>query len=275
MKINLEIDNCHYYAELSQGKSIAIALLPNGEQPNHFGAPACTSDVLVSGDFVGDTKKGGSCNVNQLSIIPHCNGTHTESVSHIVNQLIAVDKAIDDSFFPTVLVSVEPESAELVEEKYIPGLDKDNKVITRITLEKQLTNYSNGQLEGLVIRIIPNEKSKKNRNYDENNYPPFLTNSAMDYLVERKIKHLMVDFPSVDKMFDQGNLSNHRLFWGIELASNEINPNSIINKTITEMVFVDDEISDGFYLCNLKAPKIETDAVPSDPELYKLVLLDN
>ncbi len=45
---------------------------------------------------------------------------------------------------------------------------------------------------------------------------------------------------------------------------------AFINKTITEMVFVDNNIKDGFYLCNLQIPKIKTDAVPSDPQLISL-----
>ena len=92
----------------------------------------------------------------------------------------------------------------------------------------------------------------------------------MSYIVERKITHLLVDFPSVDKMYDDGKLSNHRIFWNVELDSTQISEHSDLNKTITEMVFVDDSISDGTYLCNLQIPKIETDAVPSNPELIKL-----
>ncbi|MDQ7051231.1 MAG: hypothetical protein Q9M92_17585 [Enterobacterales bacterium] len=42
------------------------------------------------------------------------------------------------------------------------------------------------------------------------------------------------------------------------------------HKTISEMVYVDNAIDDGLYLCDLQVPAIETDAVPSRPILYPL-----
>jgi len=270
MKINLTVNDKNYTCDLSLGRSIAITMLPNGEQPNHFGAPECTSETLISGSFIGDTKKNGSCNAKQLTIIPHCNGTHTESVSHIVNLLIPVYQSIKQSFFPCVLLSLEPAVATETSEKYLPFFDDDNKVITKELLENILTQYSDEQLQGLVIRTTPNDSNKKSKIYDKNNYPTYLTNDAMEYLIERKVKHLMVDFPSVDKMYDDGMLSNHRMFWNVKIDDKNLNPESLTNKTITEMIYVDDEIDDGFYLCNLQIPEIETDAVPSRPVLYPL-----
>ncbi len=270
MKINIQIDNQTYSADLSQGKSIAITLLPGGDQPNHFEAPECVSETLVAGDFIGNTNRGGSCNVNQLSIIPHCNGTHTESVSHIVNQLVPVYQAIEDSIFPCILITLQPINARDTDDSYLPCLDGVNRVITRQQLEHSLTEYSDEQLRGLAIRTLPNDIEKKSQIYNNDHYPPFFTNDAMKYLVERKIEHLLVDFPSVDKMFDNGQLTNHRIFWNVIYKDKNLTSGSTINKTISEMVFVDNAIEDGFYLCNLQIPEINTDAVPSRPVLYRL-----
>jgi len=270
MKITIELENKNYTADLNMGRSIAITLLPNGKQPNHFGAPECQSKTLVAGEFVGDTQQGGSCNVNILSIIPHCNGTHTESVSHIVNQPIPVYQTIEKSIFPTVLISVLPNNGEAHDDQYLPHIDQGNSIIVKQQLVNLLKDYTDSQLHGLVIRTLPNSDVKRSVVYDSEHYPPFLTNDAMTYLFERKIKHLMVDFPSVDKMYDQGKLSNHRIFWNVGLDDKNLNEQSTTNKTITEMVFVDQTIEDGFYLCNLQIPEIETDAVPSRPVLYQL-----
>jgi len=270
MKIKLTIDDKNYSADLSDAKSIAITLLPNGDQPSHFGAPACTSETLEGDGFVGDTKRGGSCNVNQLTIIPHCNGTHTESIAHIIDKLIPVSSSIESALFPSVLISVEPVLANSVSDSYVPGFDSDNRVITRQQLELTLEQYSTQQLNGLVIRTLPNSSDKCSSIYGSDNYPTYLTNDAMKYIVEKKIKHLLVDFPSVDKMYDDGKLSNHRIFWSVELDSNKRTKQSEPDKTISEMVYVDDAIEDGTYLCNLQLPKIETDAVPSNPELIRL-----
>lgn len=271
MKISLSINQQDYIADTEQGKSIAITLLPNGLQPNHFGANACTSETLIAGDFIGDTKRGGSCNVNQLTIIPHCNGTHTESVSHIVNQLTPVYQAIDTNFFAAVLISVTPISGRSTSDNYQPSIEPDNLIIDKAMLEKALSGYSNKELTGLIIRTLPNKKNKKSTVYDNEHYPPFITNDGMSYLVERQVKHLMVDFPSVDKMYDEGQLTNHRYFWNVALGDKDLNTHSQTNKTITEMVFIENSIKDGLYLCNLQVAKIETDAVPSNPTIFSLI----
>jgi len=273
MKIETIIDDTAYSTDLNTGQSIAITLVPNEQQPNHFSAPDCTSKTLIDGDFIGDTKQGGSCNVNQLTLVPHCNGTHTESISHIVNESVAVFEAIDESFFSSTLISLTPVDALSTDEKYIAGFEAGQRVITKELLKQKLEVLNPEHLQGLVIRTYPNQVSKKHTKYDQDNYPAYFTEDAMNYIVSKNVQHLLVDLPSVDKMYDQGRLTNHRIFWNVKTDKNKINDKSWINKTITEMIYVEDNIQDGFYLCNLQTPKIATDAVPSHPELYQLTKL--
>ena len=35
----------------------------------------------------------------------------------------------------------------------------------------------------------------------------------MNYIVELGVKHLLVDFPSVDRLLDEGRLTCHNIFW--------------------------------------------------------------
>jgi len=270
MKFEITIDGKTYSADLNQGQSIAINLVPNEQQPNHFSAPDCTSQTLIDGDFIGDTNRGGSCNVNQLTLIPHCNGTHTESVSHIVNESIAVFEAIDSSLFPCTLISLTPVDALSSKDNYPAGFESGQRVITKHQLQQKLDKLDLKYLQGLVIRTKPNSETKKQSKYDSNNYPPYFTEDAMNYLVSKNVQHLLVDIPSVDKMYDQGRLTNHRIFWNVKANEKRLNANSWTNKTITEMIYVEDNIQDGFYLCNLQTPKMSTDAVPSNPEIYQL-----
>lgn len=270
MKISIKVNHKNYQADSNKPLSIAITLKPNQQQPNHFGVNDCASEVVHSGDFIGDTKQGGSCNVNQLTLIPHCNGTHTESVSHIVNQLIPVYQAIPQPLFPCVVMTVEPTQGSQVGDAYTCAIGVQDKVITRKQLKAGLKDYSDEQLIGLVIRTLPNKSDKKSAVYNSDNDPAFLSNDAMSYLLERNVQHLIVDFPSVDKMYDEGKLSNHRIFWQVTLAEKDLNEKSLTQKTITEMAFADNNIGDGFYLCNLQIPEINTDAVPSRPVLFGL-----
>ena len=85
MKITIQHLAASYVADSAAGTSIAIPLQFDGAQPNHFGANKASQEPLRLGGFVGKTELGGSCNVDTLQIVPHCNGTHTETISHIVN----------------------------------------------------------------------------------------------------------------------------------------------------------------------------------------------
>nr|MDQ3322374.1 hypothetical protein [Acidobacteriota bacterium] len=50
----------------------------------------------------------------------------------------------------------------------------------------------------------------------------------------------------------------------------EIDDASLVNDTITEMIFAPDSISDGAYLVNLQIAPFIADAAPSRPILFKI-----
>jgi arylformamidase len=97
--------------------------------------------------------------------------------------------------------------------------------------------------------------------------PAFLSIEAMQYIVSKGVEHLLVDTPSVDRLFDDGNLSAHNIFWDTEKKKYNSNTQ---HKTITEMIFVDNHIEDGSYLLNLQIPAFVSDAAPSRPIIFKL-----
>ena len=65
--------------------------------------------------------------------------------------------------------------------------------------------------------------------------PAFFSIDAMQYIKDIGVKHLLVDTPSVDRLFDDGILSAHNIFW--ETKEKILNINAEY-KTITEMMFV-------------------------------------
>lgn len=264
------IAQTRYRVDFSQAQCIAIALDFDGVQPSHFGAEPASATPMRVGDFIGDTRQGGSCNVPLLRLNPHCNGTHTESVGHIVDTPFAVHDSLDQSLFPAVLLSLTPVPAPDCGESYRPALAEDDRVITRAQLEHALSSYADEQLAALVIRTLPNTQEKHAYRYGEDGFPPFLTCEAIDYLVARKTRHLLVDFPSVDKMYDEGKLTVHHRFWNVEEDSHALTPDVRRFQTITEMVFVPDRLGDGKYLLEIQIPPFMIDAAPSRPLLYVL-----
>jgi len=122
----------------------------------------------------------------------------------------------------------------------------------------------------LIIRTLPNDESKLTRRYDSENIPPYFTTKAIGYIVECGFTHLLVDMPSIDRLFDEGKLANHRIFWNVEQASFEKNENTRTNSTITELICVPNEVVDGKYLLNLQIAPFASDAAPSRPMLFSL-----
>ena len=111
--------------------------------------------------------------------------------------------------------------------------------------------------------------AKKSKNYSNTN-PPYLEEAAAAYIRECGIKHLLIDLPSVDREHDEGKLLAHKAFWNVKDV-NELNPDARHDATITEMIYVNDEVQDGAYLLNLQIASFENDASPSKPVLYKIL----
>jgi arylformamidase len=279
MELIAEFNGQRYRMDLAAGKSIAIPMDFAGSQPNLFEVPRATSGAIESGDFIGDTSRGGSCNVSQLTLIPHCNGTHTESVGHIINPPVPVSSLGLGGLYPALLVSVQGQSASAVKERCPPQAEKDDIVITRDELRMACgaCGACGGdwpdRVRSLIVRSLPNTDRKRACNYSEGPVPPYFTAAAMEWIVETEVEHLLVDFPSVDRMHDGGVLANHHLFWNVPEGSLEPANDTCWQKTITEMVFAEDSLADGLWMLNLQIAPLMTDAAPSRPVLYPMMKL--
>lgn len=245
---------------------ISIPLHFGGPQPNAYGVMPARSEPVRSGELVGDTRLGGSVNFERYELIPHCNGTHTECVGHVTHERISIRDCLRDVFFRALLVSVEPvfahQTAETLSDFYSP----DDLVITGEIIASAITADISG-CAGLIIRTLPNQETKTSRKYDADNIPPYFSLQALEAIVAAKISHLLVDLPSIDRLFDGGLLQNHRLFWQVPPGRFAADANTRRFATITELVFVPDEVPDGEYLVNLQIPPFQSDAAPSRPLL--------
>ncbi len=276
MILSIQLNNQAYKFNTDEPIDISISLNFDGAQPNAFDVEKATSKPYETENLIGDTRRGGSCNFEQITFIPHCNGTHTESIGHITNERISIHDCLKDAFVLSTLITVELKNALETNETYAVVTDENDRLITRKAIEKALQNLQNPKSEiqnpksnGLIIRTLPNDESKKSRRYMENT-PPFFSTEAMKFIAENGVKHLLVDVPSIDRTFDEGKLSNHRIFWNVEPNSFELNEKSLRNNTITEMIFVPESVKDGAYLLNLQIAAFQSDASPSRPILFKV-----
>ncbi|PWJ42114.1 cyclase family protein [Sediminitomix flava] len=251
---------------------ISIPLLFNGPQPNTYDIPIAKSQAYQGEGWVGDVREGSGCNFETYEFTPHCNGTHTECIGHISEERISVHHQLKDSLIPSTVISVEPQLGREVSDQYLPELDANDLVITKATIENAL-NVMDGFLDALIIRTLPNSETKKERRYAEKN-PAFFTIEAMEYIRDLGVKHLLIDLPSVDRTFDEGRLTAHHIFWEMPLGSHTVDIEKVSEKSITEMIFVPNEVLDGHYLLNLQMAAFVSDASPSRPILYELEAID-
>ncbi len=237
-----------YIFDLSVAYDISLPIQANQPNPNCYFAEQPVFETIRSGDFVGSVRLGGVCNYQKITLTPHGNGTHTECYGHISADEVHIHQLLKHFFAVAQLVSVAPR--EQGEDKIVFWED----IAPKIDFSKPL--------EALVLRTLPNELSKKTKNYNQTN-PPYLHPQIGKELASRDVKHLLVDLPSVDKEVDGGKLLMHRAFW-------QYPENTRKDAFITELIFVPDSLPDGFYLLNIQIISLTTDASPSKPLLYKM-----
>ena len=269
MIVEVTINSRKTVLDLDNPLDISIPMQFNGQQPNAYNVKPASSKPYEIGNFIGDTRLGGSCNFEEYTIVPHCNGTHTECVGHISEERIAIKNILRSAFFPAVLITVQPVSHSQTSDTYIPALNPDDLIITSDSVISAVSNYNKENIDALVIRTLPNDETKKSRRYIDNP-PPFFSVEAMKAIAGSGINHLLVDIPSVDRTFDGGIMSAHHIYWDVEHGSHKVNKGNHSLKTITEMIYVPDEIKDGEYFLNLQVAPFVSDASPSRPILFKI-----
>src|SRR5439155_162953 len=89
---------------------LALALDFAGPQPRHFGAPRARSQPFEAAGFEGSVERGASCNCELITLIPHCNGTHTECVGHLTREPLDAWRVVPAGFLPALLLSVSAEA---------------------------------------------------------------------------------------------------------------------------------------------------------------------
>lgn len=269
MRTKVEIGGVWWSFASQQAWDLSIPLDFQGAQPSAFGLPRAEAKAFRAGGFVGDTREGGSVNCFDVTLNPHGNGTHTECIGHILDERVWIGDILEDAFFAACVISVPLVPLRACEERWEAPHEGDDWVVAPDALNRALGAIEQPWREALVLRTLPNESGKREACYSGNN-PPYLSASAMESIVAHGVQHLLLDLPSVDRESDGGSLSSHHRFWGVPAGEHAVS-GAKSRKTITEMIFVPDEIPDGSYLLNLQVPHFRLDAAPSRPLLFVLM----
>ena len=249
MHLNYHFGEKHYQFKMESPIDISIPLRDGMANPNCFHAPPVDFSPVRFGEFVGDTQEGGAVNFKNVRFNPHGNGTHTECVGHIAKEKFTIRECLQRYHFLAKLISVFPRR-----------LENGDRVIEKGQLEEWLQK---DEMEALIIRTLPNDDLKCRTNYSSAN-PPYLTEAAVQYIVDCGIEHLLVDLPSIDREEDGGALLGHKAFWQY--------PSAIRRKaTISELIYVPNAVKDDLYLLNLQTASFDLDVSPSKPVLYQIL----
>ncbi len=213
---------------------------------NAYDLPDPVYKVFETNGFTGSVRRGGTVNCEEVYFVPHGNGTHTECVGHISAEPVRLEKCLKEFFFSALLIGIKPEAK---------GREKQ---ITRSILEAALTPWYY-PVQALIVKALPGNPGHKSKRW-AGTEPPYFTGSAIEFLNEINIEHLLTDLPSVDGENDK-DLTAHHTFW-------QYPENPKRDKTITELISVPEAAEDGYYLLNLQVAAMESDAAPSRPLIF-------
>lgn len=247
MKFYIDSDR---YIDTNQPIDISLPLTNNEKNPRAWYVDVPTFEPVRTEHYVGSVAEGGSVNFRNIFFNPHGHGTHTECLGHITEKVFSINDLLKSHFFTAQVISIQPSMVQ------ISGVEEDH--IITLSQIKELDIKT----EALVIRTLPNEVAKAHRNYSSTN-PPYFEREIATYLIEIGVKHLLVDLPSVDREHDEGVLAFHHAFWEVPA-----NPN--FERTITELVYIENRIGDGHYIMNLQVAPFDNDAAPSRPVLFEI-----
>ncbi len=249
MKAQINISsNTKIEVNLNAPIKISIPIKKGGQNPNCYWAEPVKFETIKADGFIGSVAEGGSVNYQKLQITPHGNGTHTEGFGHITNSGKTINHLLKQFHFYAKLISLTP------------TVTKNGDQVVNFTKNIEKLDWKN--TKALIIRTLPNKSDKLTKQYSGTN-PPYVSSSLIEFIVKKGIEHLLIDLPSVDKEVDGGELLSHNAFWCLPKQPR-------IYSTITELIYVPNEVKDGNYLLNLQVIDLEMDATPSQPLLYKI-----
>lgn len=248
--------------DFSAAVPLALMLDFSRPHPRHFGAPAASSEAFRVGNFEGDVALGASCNCRQVQLIAHCNGTHTESASHLTIEQRPLQEILPAGPMPALLLTVAAGDADSSGEDSIPVPKSGDRLITRSGLLSAWNRHPAAKPRALLLRTGTDWNDPA---------PPFLSRQLVQELVARGIDHLVTDLPSVDRLADEGRLTAHRIFFGLPAGSTRLGDAARARATITELAAFPASVPDGPCAVQIQIPAWTGDAVPSRPLYLPLV----
>jgi len=257
----ITVKNKNYTIDLTKAIDLSISIQHGKNNPNCFWAPYPWFEAYQAGGFIGSTLKGAPVNFFNIKLNPHGSCTHTECVGHIAKETYTINNCLKTNWFKALLITVEFEALN------------GDKIITESTVNTKIKDLEE-DTSALIVRTLPNTKDKLTRLYSGTN-PPYLQVDAMDLIVKKGIQHFLIDLPSIDREEDAGELLSHHRFWQYPSYKSTYTEKELEQVrqfcTISELLYINNEVKDGYYFLNLQTLNINLDVSPSKPLIYPIL----
>jgi arylformamidase len=253
--------------DLESPIACSVVTRPHGVDVSAWGIPATEARPFAVGEFVAAISAGGSINCDVWTVTIHAAGTHTETVRHIRDEGPFVDEIHFAPLMRCLLLRVRPTSLAASGETYSGTNDPQDPVVTRAALQTAAAALGPTPTDFDALLLATGTIGEHSDARFDERPAPYLTDEAMTWVHDQvHVQHLLVDLPSVDRLWDGGRVSGHHLYWGVD-ADGVRTP----SRTITEFVRVRADLPSGCYALQLSVAAWHADAAPSRVTLYRAV----
>ncbi|MEO0998886.1 MAG: cyclase family protein, partial [Pseudomonadota bacterium] len=227
-EVTVTIAGRRYRTNLGAAVSLAAEWPAAAHGRYFFDAPPPQREPLEVAGFSGAVAAGDSCNAERLGLVPHCHGTHTEGIGHVVREPPDVRDCLPRAPLPAWLGTAAPVTAAATADALDAASEADDRVIDCAALE-------HWPLDIAAAVILRTRRATPLRFAASADYA-YLTPAAAAMLAAGPVQHLLIDTPSLDRLHDGGALANHRRYWGLPAGATDRAAASHPRRTATELL---------------------------------------
>jgi kynurenine formamidase len=268
MDLRLHHGSAVFAVDVDGARDLSVPVRFDDDAGRAFQLGPARTAAVAGGGFVGDVRRGGSCNCETHTLTPHGDGTHTEGPGHLLASRLPVQ--VPAPLVVAALVRVTPRALADSDDLVAGNHRGDDLVVDRAALEDALSAIDRRGLSPTAIVVATASGALRRTQRFSGTNPPYFTHDAALFCRQQGFDHVVVDLPSLDREDDGGLLSAHRAFFDLPPGAKDVDVVPA-PRTVTELAAIDDDIAPGVHGLLLQVAPIVADAAPSRPLLCPLV----
>jgi arylformamidase len=249
---------------VSAGRNVLLnPFVKSTQSSNAFFMPLPQAQTLEFEDqFVGDVERGGSCNVDILSFVPH-GITHLETSAHILSAASAPPtvKDIPPQHLSGIALLIDLTHLETKPGSRIPWDAVEEKLKQNVLPVSMLAIKTRASLlppdydfSGNDFLSVSPSAARGIHDYEVTVH----RNADPSTALQRRIDCLILDLPSIDPEEDQGKLLAHRNYFGLPETGHDAS--DLERRVLVELARFNN-LSEGYFFVTVTPPLFQANAV--------------